>query len=132
MGGCTMSEPQNEKAPSGQAEGFGKETGNRAGKCTAYRFTPRQRRLAEALAPGGWIRREDVDRIAGASNGPDVVAQLRRRVTGRDGIEMQMVKGQDRDGQAVEFGRYRMTAEGRRLAVLAGLLLGDVADGECA
>lgn len=123
-----MSEPQNEKAPSGQAEGFGKETGNRAGKST--RFTPRQRRLAEALAPGGWIRREDVDRIAGASNGPDVVAQLRRRVTGRDGIEMQMVKGQDRDGQAVEFGRYRMTTEGRRLAVLAGLLPGGDADGQ--
>lgn len=115
-----MSEPKDEKAPSGQAGGFGKKTGNRAGKST--RFTPRQRRLAEALAPGGWIRREDVDRIAGASNGPDVVAQLRRRVTGRDGIEMQMVKGEDRDGQSVEFGRYRMTTEGKRLAVLVGLL----------
>jgi len=86
------------------------------------RFTPRQQRLAEALAAGRWVSREDVDRIVGASNGPDVVLQLRRRVTGDDGIEMRMVDGVDRDGQSIKFGQYRMTHEGKQRAILAGLL----------
>lgn len=89
---------------------------------TRLRFTPRQLRLAKALAAGLWVSREDVDSIVGASNGPDVVLQLRRRVTGDDGIEMRMVDGIDRDGQGIKFGQYRMTREGRQRAILAGLL----------
>ena len=54
------------------------------------RLTPRQSRLLEALlAAADWIPRESVDRIAGASNGPQIVLELRRKVTGYDGIEMQ-------------------------------------------
>ena len=86
------------------------------------RFTPRQLRLAKALADGRWVCREDVDSIVGASNGPDVVLQLRRRVTGDDGIEMRMVDGIDRDGQGIKFGQYRMTLVGKQRAVHAGLL----------
>lgn len=91
-------------------------------------FTPRQRRLAAALARGRWVSREEVDAIAGASNGPEVVRQLRCRVTGHDGLEMRMVAGVDRDGFAIKYGQYRLTDEGKRRAILAGLL--GASDGE--
>lgn len=108
-----------ERAGTAMCDALAKELLNQSGK---PRFTPRQFRLANALAAGRWVSREDVDRIVGASNGPDVVLQLRRRVTGDDGIEMRMVGDFDRDGQAIKFGQYRMTHEGMRRAVLAGLL----------
>jgi len=117
----------NEKAPSVQAEGFGKRTTKRT-RNFSEQFTPRQRRLAAALARGRWVSREDVDTIAGASNGPEVVRQLRCRVTGHDGLEMRMVDGIDRDGLAIKYGQYRLTDEGKRRAILAGLL--GASDGE--
>lgn len=49
---------------------------------------PRQSRVAHALlnAPA-WIAREAIDRIAGASNGPEVICQLRNRL-GYDALSM--------------------------------------------
>jgi hypothetical protein len=77
-------------------------------------FTPRQLRLAYALLGAeGWLPREDVDRITGASNGPQVVSELRAKVTGHDGIEMQQVEATDRDGRQCKPGRYRLTPQGR-------------------
>jgi hypothetical protein len=78
----------------------------------ARRFTPRQSRVVEALrCTDGWIFREDIDRIAGASNGPEVIAQLRH------GwglvIDMERVDRTDRDGEACSPGRYRLTEQGR-------------------
>lgn len=116
-----MKQAPNEKAPSGQAEGFGKNTTKRDRNFTE-RFTPRQRRLAAALATGRWVSREDVDSIAGTSNGPEIVRQLRRRVTGDDGLEMMLFDGFDRDGQPVKYGRYRFTPDGKGRAIRAGLL----------
>ncbi|MCY1286330.1 hypothetical protein D9M68_297930 [compost metagenome] len=48
-------------------------------------------------------RREEIDRIAGASNGPDLIAELRRR-----GLETpcQRVPAVDRDGSIVRPGVY--------------------------
>lgn len=83
----------------------------------APRLTPRQSRLLQALLQtSGWISRENVDRIAGASNGPQIVLELRRKLTGHDGIEMQKAEAQDRDGKACQPGRYRLTAVGRQRA----------------
>jgi hypothetical protein len=81
-------------------------------------FTPRQRRVLEALLENvGWITRESVDRIAGASNGPQIILELRRKVTGHDGIEMQKAESRDRDGKNCQPGRYRLTSLGRERAL---------------
>ena len=38
-------------------------------------MTPRQKRVTKAMVQSnGWITREAIDRIAGASNGPEVIA----------------------------------------------------------
>lgn len=84
-------------------------------------LTPRESRLLDALrtAPEpGWIAREAVDRIAGASNGPAVVMAL-RQVFGHDAIEMQRVDATDRDGRTCRPGRYRLTLLGRLRAMEA-------------
>ncbi|OIQ92418.1 hypothetical protein GALL_256390 [mine drainage metagenome] len=56
-------------------------------------------------------KREDIDRIAGASNGPELIAELRRR-----GLEFPCarVPGYDRDGLPVRFGVYHLTDTDRR------------------
>ncbi|MGM9428018.1 hypothetical protein [Hydrogenophaga sp. MI9] len=72
---------------------------------------PRQlRAILELLRRNLW--REEVDAVAGASNGPDVVAQLRRQ-----GLELpcKLVTVTDRDGRKVRAGQYSLTAADRRL-----------------
>ena len=62
------------------------------------KFTPRQSRTLSALLKArGWVWREDVDAIAGASNGPGVIYQLRHHY-GID-IEMEKAARVDRDGK---------------------------------
>lgn len=75
------------------------------------RFTPRQARALEMLKPGHWITREQLDRGAGASNSPDLIQQLRRKL-GYDGIEMEHFEATDRDGRPCRPGRYRLTEQG--------------------
>lgn len=76
----------------------------------------RQRRVLAALVRcSGWIPREGIDTIAGASNGPQVIQSLRRLI-GYDGIEMERVEATDRDGISCRPGRYRLTAIGRTRA----------------
>ena len=57
-------------------------------------------------------RREDVDSIAGCSNGPELVAELRRR-----GLEVpcERIRFVDRDGYPCRPGVYSFTASDRRL-----------------
>jgi hypothetical protein len=57
------------------------------------------------------LTREQLDRAAGASNGPELVAELRRR-----GLELPctLTPVVDRDGRAVRRGIYFMTAVDRR------------------
>lgn len=82
------------------------------------RITLRQSRVLSALlADAGWIRREAIDTIAGASNGPQVILELRRKVTGLDGIEMTKVETTDRDGRTCKPGQYRLTGKGRERAL---------------
>ena len=74
--------------------------------------TPRQRRVLAALAAtDGWISREEVDRIAGASNGPQIIAELRHRWG--ISIEMEQARVVDRDNRPCKPGRYRLKPEGR-------------------
>jgi len=81
---------------------------------TARRFSgtdnPRHLRVIHSslLAPR---KREEIDRIAGASNGPELIAELRRR-----GLEFpcDRVPGYDRDGLPVRFGVYHLTDSDRR------------------
>jgi len=83
-------------------------------------FTPRQSRVLEALLQSEtWISRESVDRIAGASNGPQIILELRRKVTGHEGIEMRQADATDRDGRASKPGSYRLTLAGRQRALMA-------------
>ncbi len=83
-------------------------------------LTPRQIRVLEALLQTRyWVSRESVDRIAGASNGPQVVLELRRKVTGHDGIKMERTEATDRDGKSCRPGRYQLTSKGRKLALKA-------------
>lgn len=88
----------------------------------SFRFTPRQARVLSALEnTEGWVWREDIDRIAGASNGPQIIMELRRKVTGHDGIDLERVDRIDRDGRPCHPGRYRLNEIGRqRLARSAG------------
>lgn len=76
--------------------------------------TLRQGRLLAALLEGP-LSREQVDRIAGASNGPQVVLELRR--LGLD-IPCERVPCVDRDGAYGRRGSYSLTVADRlRLAV---------------
>lgn len=56
-------------------------------------------------------KREEIDRIAGASNGPELVAELRRR-----GLraKCRRTPGIDRDGYPVKFGVYEFDDDDRR------------------
>jgi len=71
---------------------------------------PRHLRIIPALmAPPR--RREDVDSIAGCSNGPELIAELRRR--GLD-IPCKRITFIDRDGYSCRPGIYSLTASDRR------------------
>ncbi|WP_091570760.1 winged helix-turn-helix domain-containing protein [Oryzisolibacter propanilivorax] len=87
----------------------------------ALRLSPRQSRVLDALTTtAGWIAREALDRIAGASNSPDVVMRLRRKL-GDDAIDMRQVDALDRDNRPCRPGQYRLTEQGRqRLAQMGG------------
>lgn len=91
-------------------------------KPQGLRLSPRQARLLDALlATTAWIWREQIDRIAKASNGPDVVMRLRGKL-GEDAIETERVDTLDADGRPSNPGRYRITGKGRQ--VVARLLGG--------
>ena len=76
----------------------------------APKLTPRQSRVCESLAQHRKLWREDVDRIAGASNGPEVMSQLRDK-----GLEWtcERIKKIDRDGQPCAPGMYSIDGVGR-------------------
>lgn len=85
-------------------------------------LTPREKRALLALMNGGGIMRENLDSIAGCSNGPALVAGLRSKGLT---IPCERVERYDKDGNACYPGRYSLMPEDR---VLAGEWLG----GNCA
>lgn len=74
---------------------------------------PREIRIICALA-GTPCSREELDRIAGASNVPDAIASLRRA-----GLEIPCERNPstDKDGEVVYRGRYRFTEADRERTV---------------
>lgn len=76
----------------------------------APHLTPRHRRMLLALLAGPQTR-EEMDRIVGASNGPDEVMRVRRRFG--LAIPCERRKGWDRDRHRVEFGVYSLSATDR-------------------
>ena len=71
--------------------------------------TARQYRVMRELYRGPRCR-EDVDRKPGASNGPEIVAQLRRQGWK---IPCEIVPHTDRDGLAGRHGVYRLSQPDR-------------------
>ena len=85
-----------------------KDTTGDAGKPRHFSGTTNKRHLRVIAALTHRIRsREEIDRIAGASNGPEVIAELRRR--GLD-IPCSRVPCIDRDGLEVKRGVYSLTS----------------------
>ena len=75
-----------------------------------YTDNPRHCR-ALALLLQRPAKREELDRAAGCSNGPELVAELRRR-----GLELpcERVDAIDRDGRRCKPGIYSLTSRDRR------------------
>lgn len=73
------------------------------------RFTPRQQRALDALWTGPKMR-EALDRMAGCSNGPQLVRDLKDK--GID-IDCVLIESIDRDGRPCKPGRYELTDRGR-------------------
>jgi len=71
---------------------------------------PRHLRVIHALMTRP-RKREEIDRIAGASNGPELMAELRRR-----GLRARCRRtpGIDRDGYPIKFGIYEFDDDDRR------------------
>lgn len=69
-------------------------------------LTPRYRRALLALLKGPRTR-EDIDRITGASNGPDEVMRIRRQFGLK--IPCKRKGSRDMDGHPVEIGIYSLT-----------------------
>lgn len=74
---------------------------------------PRELRVLNTLLRGP-LMREQVDSIACASNGPDIVFRLRRKGAR---IVTTMIPCRADDGTSTRHGRYSMTAEGRKAAL---------------
>lgn len=77
------------------------------------KFTPRELRAIDSMQRKEWTPREEIDRVAGASNGPAVIASIRKKLGGYDTVEMRRVDSTDRDGNPCKPGRYRLTEQGR-------------------
>ena len=61
------------------------------------------------------VSREELDHIAGCSNGPELVAELRRRGLGKEHLFCERIRFIDRDGFACRPGVYSLTERGRRM-----------------
>jgi len=82
------------------------------------RLTPRQVRAIEALVEDS-VMRETLDRVAGCSNSPEVVRQLRELGIS---IDCELVEQKDRDGRLCRPGRYSLTNKGRDTLMAWGML----------
>ena len=60
------------------------------------------------------LPREHLDRLAGCSNGPALVAELRELGLGKEGLPCTMVPDLDRDGLSIRRGVYSFSEVGRR------------------
>ena len=110
-----------DETPSGQGKGLHNSQENRQANFTApARFSgtdnPRHLRTIQALMTRP-VTREHLDQIAGCSNGPELVAELRRR-----GLEVPCARTKKKDRDLFDCwpGVYHFTRQDRR-RVLAWL-----------
>ena len=75
---------------------------------------PREARLIRALLQGP-LMREEVDRIAGVSNGPDLVMNVRNSIGLK--IDCERLSFIDRDGRRCRPGRYSLEPQSRETAM---------------
>jgi hypothetical protein len=75
---------------------------------------PRHLRVIAALLNRP-IPRKQLDSIAGCSNGPELVAELRRRGLGKDHLPCERIEFIDRDGYPCRPGVYSLSKQGRRM-----------------
>ena len=61
------------------------------------------------------VSREELDHIVGCSNGPELVAELRRRGLGKEHLPCERIRFIDRDGYTCRPGVYSLTLAGRRM-----------------
>lgn len=84
---------------------------------TPVRFSgtenPRYLRAIQGLLVRS-MPREHVDRVAGCSNGPALIAELRDLGLGKEGLPCIMVPDLDRDGRPIRRGVYFLSDAGRR------------------
>ncbi|WP_250519623.1 hypothetical protein [Caballeronia sp. NCTM1] len=75
--------------------------------------SPRQLRVVHGLLARPRLTREQLDRVAGCSNGPDLVHELRRK-----GLQIPCVRvsAVDRDGKLIRHGIYSFSDRDRRSA----------------
>jgi hypothetical protein len=102
--------------PHNQAESSALDSAN---STVPTRFTgtdnPRHLRAIFALLQRPRSR-EELDSIAGCANGPELIAELRRRgLTGDRHLPCERIRFIDRDGKLCRPGVYSFTAQGRRL-----------------
>lgn len=60
------------------------------------------------------VSREQLDRVAGCSNGPALIAELRDMGLGKEGLPCTMVPVCDRDGNVIHRGVYSLSKAGHR------------------
>lgn len=74
-------------------------------------LTPRESRALRALLRGP-MRREQIDRVGGVSNGPDLIKNLRAGL----GLEIpcERIPSIDRDGKRVKVGVYSLSPADRQ------------------
>ncbi|QPK63280.1 hypothetical protein IVG45_21155 [Methylomonas sp. LL1] len=75
------------------------------------KLSPREKRVINALSNHP-IMRENLDTIAGCSNGPELVAGLRRKGLS---VPCDRVERYDKDGNACYPGLYSFTAEDKQV-----------------
>lgn len=88
---------------------------------------PRLQRAINAIAsryPHSGVTREELDRICGSSNSPDLILQLRTNYVGDDGVICQMVERIDRDGKSCKVGKYSFSDAGYQRILELGLYRG--------
>lgn len=61
------------------------------------------------------VSREELDSVAGCSNGPELVAELRRRGLGKEHLPCERINFTDRDGNTCRPGVYSLSEKGRRM-----------------
>ena len=75
---------------------------------------PRHLRALAALLRSP-VPREQLDSVAGCSNGPALISDLRDRGLGDDHLYCERIKFIDRDGNVCRPGVYALTEKGRRM-----------------